>query len=116
VCDVGALRRIRGQRRPYAHHRPAVNHDDVDQRRYDDEHRTAHHDRADDHQHRPPVDADDRSEDDRDHRASHGPHDRHHREESRADDRLHSSDDRAGHDDDGLFVDAVRSGDLLLGP
>ena len=114
MCDVGALRRVRGQRRPFAHHRPAFDHDDVDRRRYDDDHaRTDHND----HQHRPAGDADDHpGEDDRDHHAAHGPHDRHHREAGRADDRLHSSDDRAGHDDDSLFVDAVRSGDLLLGP
>ena len=45
-----------------------------------------------------------------------GPHDGHDREEGRADDRLHSPDDRAGHDHNSLFVDAVRSGDVLLGP
>ncbi len=116
MCDVGALRRVRGQRRPFAHHHPTHDHDDFDERRYDDD----QHVRTDDHQHRPPDDADDhRAEDDRDDRddhAPHGPHDGHDREEGRADDRLHSPDDRAGHDDDSLFVDAVRSGDLLLGP
>jgi len=117
VCDVSALRRIRGQRRPFAHHRPGDDHDDVDERRHDDDHVRTHRDRTHDHQHRPPGDADHHGgEVGRDDHAPHRPHDRHHREEGRADDRLHSSDDRAGHDDDGLFVDAVRTGDLLLGP
>ena len=108
VRDVGALRRVRGQRRPYAHHRPGDDHDDD----HDDDHV-----RTDNDQHRPPDDADDhRAEHDRDDHAPDGPYGRHDGEEGRTDDRLHSPDDRAGHDDDRLFVDAVRSGDVLLGP
>lgn len=116
VRDVGALRRVRGQRRPHAHHRlgddRAGHNDDVDGRRYNDDDV-----RTDNDQHRPPDDADDhRAEHDRDDHAPDGRYDRHDGEEGRADDRLHSPDDRAGHNDDRLFVDAVRSGDVLLGP
>jgi hypothetical protein len=101
VRDLGALRRLRGQRRPLDDDRAGDNapHDDG----WDNDH------------HRSPCDGDhDRAEDDADRRTDDS-HDAHHAEEGRADDGLHPSDDRAGHDDDGLLVDAVRSGDLLLG-
>jgi hypothetical protein len=107
VCDVGALRRLRGQRRPLGDDRRGdAAHDECG----DDDFGGNDHDGA-------PRDGDDHcSEDDaHDYRAL-GPNDADDAEEGHADDGLYSPDDRAGHDDDGLFVDAVRSGDLLLGP
>ncbi len=120
VRDVRALRWVRGQRRPLTYHRPDDDHDEADGRRRHDVRGRRHadeHVRVDDDQHGPPLDADDdRAPDHRDDHATHGPHDRRDRKKGRADDCLFSPDDPAGHDDDGLFVDAVRSGDLLLGP
>jgi len=117
VRDLGALRRLRGQRRPLDYDRDggvASRHDEWgdDNDGWDNDHhrspRDSDHDRSKDNAHqRRPNNAHDRRPNDS--------NDAHHAEEGRADDALHSSDDRAGHDDDGLLVDAVRSRDLLLG-
>jgi hypothetical protein len=111
VRDVGALRRLRGERRARRHgHFP-----DRDSHHYE----RRDHDGADDHNHGPRTNGpDDRTGDvpDDPDNAAYRANDTHHRAEGHAHHRLHSPDDRAGHDDDDLRVDAVRPGDLLLVP
>jgi hypothetical protein len=100
VRDVGALRRLRGQRRALGDDR-TTGDDPLDER---------HDHHVDGHDH-----DDDRSQDHGDDHGAYRCDDADHGEVGHAHDRLHTPDDRAGRDDDGLSLDAVRSNGLFLG-
>ncbi len=116
VRHVGALRWLCGERRSLRDDGAGDLSSDDHERCHDVDH-ARHHDDAEAqplNDDRPEVDADNLGHpiDDADHGAHRHADDR---EEGHADDCLHSPDDRTGHDDDGVCVDAIRARDVLLG-
>jgi hypothetical protein len=122
MCGVRALRRLRGQR--------GEGHDDYvpDVDSHHDERTNDHRcpdDDVGDHDHHSHLNDNHRTNN-RDHGTAkrdddaedrdHGALDADHGPPGRPDDCLHSPDDCSGHLDDGVRLDAVRSGVLFLGP